>query len=128
MEQQLFQLANGERRNHDSTSDLLLDATLGELARQHSRAMRDQRFFGHVGPQGADLQRRLEAGGVVFDRAAENLAKVTHSVDPATFAHGLLMASAEHQANILNPEFRRVGVGVAQAGDTFWITQIFVAP
>jgi uncharacterized protein YkwD len=36
-----------------------------------------------------------------------------------------LLASPPHRANILNPRFRRVGVGVVRRGGLVWVTQIF---
>jgi uncharacterized protein YkwD len=107
---------------------LIVDAALGDIARTHSIAMRDLGFFGHQGPDGRSLRRRLEEAGIDFSRAAENLAQVTNSADPATFAHELLMDSERHRANILDPRFRYVRVGVARSQDTFWITEIFIQP
>ena len=47
---------------------------------------------------------------------------------PAQVAHKQLMASASHRKNILSPKYRLAGVGVAKAGNTYWITQIFIKP
>lgn len=35
------------------------------------------------------------------------------------------MDSAPHRANILNPEFRRVGIGVAVSDGLVWVTLVF---
>jgi len=124
----LLQLTNSARSSADVDPSLTSDAALSGVARNHSAAMRDQGFFGHVGPDGKNLRQRLEESGVPFSRAAENLAQVTNVTDPANFAYELLMDSENHRANILDPRFTHVGIGVARTDDTFWITQIFIAP
>lgn len=124
----LLQLTHGERSAAGLNPALIRDGALSEVARNHSEAMRDLGFFGHEGPDGGTLRQRLRAAGIDFQRAAENLSKVTNSTAPATFAHELLMDSDHHRANILNPGFRYVGIGVSRSTDTFWITQIFIKP
>jgi uncharacterized protein YkwD len=41
--------------------------------------------------------------------------------------HGLLMSSSSHRANMLEPAFDIVGVGVARNGATLWVSLVFVA-
>ena len=55
---------------------------------------------------------RMRNGGITFRTAGENLA-LAPTVD---VAHDGLMNSPGHRANILNPAFRRVGIGVADGG------------
>lgn len=124
---QLLQLLTGERQQAGVEPPLEQDPNLTELARRHSEAMRDQGFFGHVDPQRGGLEQRLRTAGIDFRRAAENLAQVTNGSAPAATAHAALMTSAQHRENILDPGFRRVGIGVARSTDTFWVTQIFIA-
>ena len=38
------------------------------------------------------------------------------------------MASQSHRKNILSPKYKLAGVGGARAGNTYWITQIFIKP
>jgi uncharacterized protein YkwD len=40
----------------------------------------------------------------------------------------MLMGNEEHRTNILDARFTEVGIGVAQRGDTYWMTQIFLRP
>lgn len=42
--------------------------------------------------------------------------------------HRALMASPSHRANILNPAFDRIGVGVIYVGNTFFVTEDFLQP
>ena len=128
IEYYLYQLANRERVADGIVSELILSDALSAVARRYSEQMRDQGFFSHVAPDGSTLDRRLQASGADFHTAGENIAQVTRASDPAVLAHDLLMDSARHRANILDRDFARVGIGVAQSSDTFWITQVFVSP
>jgi uncharacterized protein YkwD len=38
------------------------------------------------------------------------------------------MRSPAHRANILNPAYRQVGVGIVRANGRLWITQVFRRP
>ncbi len=127
IEFKLLQLTN-QARQSSNVEPLGLESGLSDIARQHSRDMRDLGFLGHVKPDGTTLRQRLEAAGYEFSRAAENIAQVTRVGDPASFAHDLLMESERHRANILDPRFSLVGIGVARSNDTFWITQVFLRP
>ncbi len=122
-----FTLINKSRAEF-SRSALTLNQRLSDVARQHSEAMRDQGFFSHRDPSGQGLRARLNAAGISFSSAAENLAQVSDPQQPGLIAHHFLMDSPEHRANILGSGFTRVGVGVAQAGNNFWITQVFLRP
>ncbi len=128
VESQSFELANGARREQGVQPQLGLDGTVGGVARSHSEAMRDEGFFGHVDRNGDNVGDRLRRAGVSFSRAAENIVRLSDSSNPAVEAHATMMASRSHRDNILDPSFRLAGVGVAQRGDTCWITQIFIKP
>jgi uncharacterized protein YkwD len=128
VEFQSFQLANQARSSEKIEPQLGQESAVAQVARLHSEAMRDEGFFGHVSKSGDGLRQRLDKAGVQYSGAAENLAEVNHRSNPAQIAHSQLMASSSHRKNILNPKYRLAGVGVAKAGDTYWITQIFIKP
>lgn len=125
VEFQLLELANGVRQSA-GVADLSLDGDLSEVARSHSRDMRDNSYFSHTSPSGLRLADRLGMASIDFRRAAENLAKVSNAADPAAFAHDQLMDSSVHRRNIVDGDFELAGVGVAKSGDTYWVTQVFV--
>jgi uncharacterized protein YkwD len=127
VEDQSFQLINSARSGH-GVALVVLDDQLSRIAREHSEAMRDQGFFSHTNPNGNGLRKRLRAHGVTFSSAGENLALINDSSNPAGLAHEQLMSSAEHRGVMLASRFVRAGVGVAQAGSNFWITQIYLKP
>lgn len=115
-----------QSRRDDGKGELFLDPVLSEIARAHSRRMRDEGFFGHDDPAGQGLVDRLRAAGIGFSLAGENLALVDGVSDPARSAHDLLMSNPQHRGNILDGRFTEVGIGVAQRGDGYWITQVFL--
>jgi uncharacterized protein YkwD len=117
-----------QSRRDDGQDALLLDPVLTEIARAHSRRMRDEGFFGHEDPSGGGLVDRLRTAGVTFSLAGENLATVDGAADPAAVAHQGLMSNATHRGNILDPRFTEIGIGVAQSGGSYWMTQIFLRP
>ena len=128
VEFQSLQLANQARSSENIQPQLGQDPAVARVAREHSEAMRDQGFFGHTDKNGNGLRHRLDKAGVQYSGAAENLVEVFHKTNPAKVAHQQLMGSASHRKNILSPKYRLAGVGVAKAGDTYWITQIFIKP
>jgi len=128
VEARSLQFLNEARAEEGVGPQLALNQNLALAARRHSQAMRDQGFFAHVAPNGTDPSDRVLAVGVQFTIVAENIVQVSHPVDPAALAHRELMRSVEHRINILDPEFSLAGVGAANTGDTWWITQLFVSP
>ena len=122
-----FQLANSARSDSNVQPQLNLDEAIARVARAHSESMRDNNFFGHAGPDGG-IRARLNAAGIPFSVAGENLAKLTSVPNPAGSAHSQFMNSPEHRDVMLDPRFRRAGVGVARSGDTYWLTQIYIRP
>ena len=127
IEAAIFQATNIVRRNQDLPA-LTLQEAISQVAREHSQNMRDHDFFGHVNHNGQGLKQRLNAAGISYSAASENLVTVTNAPDPADVAFDLLVGSAEHEDNILDPKFRQIGVGASRSGETYWITQIFIKP
>lgn len=110
-EKSMVDAANEERRKI-GLSPLTIDTKMLEVARSYSRDMFLRRYFSHVDPDGKDAADRLEEAGVNFTRAAENLAYAPN----VRTAHDGLMASEGHRVNILDRRFRRIAVGVVDAG------------
>src|SRR5690606_23930162 len=101
---------------------LTLDQSLVDVARDHSSDMWARGFFSHVNPDGLDPFDRMKAAGIKFGWAGENLA-----IAPTTaVAHQNLMDSPGHRENLLSPNFRRIGIGVAHHSEMGLIfTQVF---
>ena len=88
------------------------DPELTEVARRHSTDMLARGYFAHVTPEGLDPFDRMRESGVSFLIAGENLA-LARTVE---IAHTGLMNSPGHRANILRPQFGRVGIGIMDGG------------
>jgi uncharacterized protein YkwD/uncharacterized membrane protein required for colicin V production len=103
-------LVNRERERQ-GLEPLVMDQRLREVARRHSRDMLERGYFGHITPEGSEPFQRIRKGGVRYGAAGENLA----FAPTVEIAHTGLMESPGHRANILQPRFRRVGIGALRA-------------
>ncbi|OCA89034.1 CAP domain-containing protein [Pseudobacillus wudalianchiensis] len=108
-EYQLFDLTNAARVNHHLPV-LKWDDQVKGTARKHSADMAKQHYFSHTNLRGQSPFDRMKADHVFFTSAGENLAYGQFS---SIFAHEGLMNSLGHRENILRPEYRFLGVGVA---------------
>jgi len=111
LEAQMLDMVNAER-SAAGLRPLAPDPELTEVARLHSADMFARGYFSHVTPDGADPFDRIRAAGVTFRTAGENLALAP----TLRIAHNGLMNSPGHRANILRPEFGRLGIGVMDGG------------
>ncbi len=126
-EARAFSLLNADRERF-RVGPLALDQALSDVARAHSRDMRDHRFFGHLSPTTGLLRDRLRAAGYRAVSSAENVAHNSTLFG----AQGSLLRSLGHRINIVNPSFTRVGIGLAadhRGDETRWyLTQVFARP
>jgi uncharacterized protein YkwD len=111
LEARMLQMVNAERAKR-GLEPLRPDPQLVEVARGHSRDMFDRGYFSHVSPDGGTLAERMRKGEARYFVAGENLA-LAPTLD---IAHQGLMDSPGHRANILRPQFGRLGVGVLDGG------------
>ena len=111
LEFQMLQLVNEERTSR-GLKPLALDSELVPVARAHAKDMFARGYFSHYTPEGEDPFQRMKAAGVTFRTAGENLALAP----TLQIAHTGLMNSPGHRANILNPAFGRVGIGIMSGG------------
>jgi uncharacterized protein YkwD len=117
----MLRLINQERAVAGRAA-LSADNALRDVARAHSEEMFRLGYFAHESPTTGTPFDRLRRAGLRYLAAGENLAYAP----TVEAAHRGLMESDEHRRNILTPEFRRVGIGVQQAG--LWgrmFTQVF---
>jgi len=111
LEKQMLDLVNRERVAA-GLKPLQADPELTEVARQHSADMFARGYFAHDTPEGVSPFDRMRAANIRFITAGENLALAP----TIPVAHTGLMNSPGHRANILRPEFGRVGIGVMDGG------------
>jgi uncharacterized protein YkwD/uncharacterized membrane protein required for colicin V production len=110
-EEEMVALINEERKER-GLNELTLSAEIVAVARSHARDMWERKYFGHVSPEGYDVGDRLDQAKVTYTYAAENLALAP----TVTTAHNGLMGSPGHRENILDPRYKKVGVGVIDNG------------
>lgn len=111
LEKQMLDLVNQERQAA-GLNLLAPDPELTEVARRHSADMFARSYFAHDTPEGRTPFDRMREAGVRFITAGENLALAP----TIPVAHTGLMNSPGHRANILRPQFGRVGIGVMDGG------------
>jgi len=128
LEEWIFEGVNRERAMR-GLPPLMWDARLAEVARRHSEDMAARRFFGHITPEGEDLDARVRRMGFTRYRSvAENIALNFDPIYPVGTTIHQWMMSPWHKRNILGP-FRYTGVGVALAATgAQYITQVFLDP
>ena len=136
-EQTLIAAINTERARQGEGA-LTLDPLLTETARTHCQEMCRLDYFEHESPTAAlrtPLDRYLSSlrawgeGEPHTALVGENIfyCSVTNAAYNVAYAHQSLMASPGHRANILNPEFTKVGVGLYRdAQGRFWVTEMFL--
>jgi uncharacterized protein YkwD len=121
LEARMLEMVNAERAKK-RLKPLAADPQLAEVARAHSRDMFARGYFSHVTPEGKDPFDRMRADDVRFLAAGENLALAP----TLPGAYQLLMNSPGHRANMLRPQFGRLGIGVLDGGARgLMITQDF---
>jgi uncharacterized protein YkwD len=112
LEAEMVDMVNAERRAA-GLQPVRADPLLTEVARAHSQDMLARGYFSHYSPDGRDLEDRLRAAHIGYLIAGENLALASNLY----LAHKGLMKSPGHRANILRPQFGRLGVGILDAGE-----------
>ena len=120
-EQQLLVFAN-QARQHAGAPPLTLDSGLSQAARIHAQAMLEAKQLSHQFSGEPSLPHRLAASSdLLLDQEGENVA-----LDyDAQHGHEHLMLSPPHRANLLNPAYNVVGLGVVRSGDRLYIVQDF---
>ena len=120
-ERQLLALAN-ESRREAGVPPLNLDRGLSQAARAHAQTMLQARQLSHQFHDEPALPQRLASTShLLLDQEGENVA-----LDyDAQHGHEHLMGSPPHRANLLNPAYNVVGLGVVRNGNRLYIVQDF---
>lgn len=116
-EQQMVDLVNGARQNAGLKA-LTVDPGLEKVATVKAQDMVTHNYFSHTSPTYGSPFDMMHQFGVTYSTAGENIAG-NQSVGAAFTA---LMNSPGHRANILNPSFTRIGIGIvhgSQYGEIF---------
>ena len=107
---------------------LAVDGALVNVARTRSGDMASRGYFSHTSPEGQSAFTLLDQWGVSYSWAGENLARNNYPLEETVaVAVRDLMASPPHRANILSPNYTRIGIGYAEDGSGMrYYTIVFV--
>jgi uncharacterized protein YkwD len=119
-EAEVLKLVNEERAKV-GCSAVAANSALRELAEDFSEEMAERDFFDHTDPSGATPWDRAEKAGIT-DLGGENIARGQATAAAVMEAW---MNSPGHRANILNCDFKTLGVGVHFGAGGPWWTQDF---
>jgi uncharacterized protein YkwD len=109
-------LVNRERTSR-GLKPLALQGQLSDASLGFSALMVREQFFSHVAPDGTDMVDRLSRAGYIRDNLSgwnvgENIGWGTGSYATPAEMVKAWMDSPGHRENILNKEFREIGIGV----------------
>lgn len=140
LEQQVFQLVNQARGQHIprwmGRGPLQWHPQLSAVARQHANDMLERRYVAHATPEGVTVANRLDRQRISYLACGENIGVVygpaSHGERGIQEVHTAFMNQprrlTNHRANILNPVWTHVGIGVAYAPEgQLIVTENFIA-
>ena len=116
----IFSLINQERVKQ-GLAPLELSEGLTRAARKHTQLMVQNGSLSHQLDNEESLQLRVSDENLRCDRNGENIA-LDSDIE---VAHVMLMRSPPHRANILNPQYNAVGIGILKTDELFYITEDF---
>ncbi len=116
-------------RNDLSLTPLVRSAVLDEAARLKAEDMAKNGYFAHYSPSGVSPWHWFNEVNYGYVHAGENLA--VHFTDSKEVVEAW-MKSPTHRANIVNNNYREIGVGTARGRDegydTVFVVQLFGTP
>ncbi len=136
LEMAMLALIN-EERAAVGAPPLRFNGDLNEASEDHSLWMLDTDVFSHTGESGSSAGDRIVSAGYVLEGDwtwGENIGWQSERGEPGLAddvrdIHESLMNSPGHRANILNPEYEEIGIGIEQGDfrgfDGVVITQNF---
>ena len=123
MENQVIKLVNQARVNA-GLQPFTANWELSRVARYKSQDMANKGYFDHTSPTYGSPFTMMQNFGIKFTAAGENIAMGQRTAQDVMNSW---MNSPGHRANILNPSFNQIGVGLAKNsnGMCYW-TQQFI--
>jgi uncharacterized protein YkwD len=115
----VVELVNNER-SKAGCAPLTMNDKLTKAAQDHSKDMAGHRNMSHTGSDGSEPGERITRAGYNWSTYGENVAHGYATPEPVMESW---MSSPGHKRNILNCNFKEIGVGLVQPGN-YW-TQDF---
>lgn len=116
----LFEQVNADRVRY-GLGPLVWDQRLADVAAAHSADMYRQGYFAHDSADGRSPFDRIRAAEISYTIAGENLGLAP----TPEMAHRGLINSPGHRENILDPEFRQIGIGVVRGPYGLMVSEEF---
>jgi uncharacterized protein YkwD len=119
-----FSLVNQDRAAN-AVGSLAYSASLTRVAQYRAQDMLNRNYFSHYDPSTGQLAflELFRQWGIGYATAGENIA---WSTNPSMAGiNTMFMNSPEHRANILNPAYHRLGIGVATNGVKTMVVEVF---
>jgi uncharacterized protein YkwD len=112
---------------------LVVDPAISAVAYGHAADMAANGYFSHTSLNGMTYRQRLTAGGISYGWSGENICYLGNGggVQPTlNWCHAQFWAEpypggGNHKDNILNPNYHRVGVGIAIGGGRVYVVWDF---
>lgn len=120
-ENKILELMN-EKRIEAGLQPFTMDTTLLQVARYKSNHMIQYNYFDHTTPEGTKWIDWLETIGYRYSAIGENIAYNTY--DPNELFNQW-WNSPGHKANMMNPSYNKVGIGVTYGNGKYMGTQEF---
>ena len=100
---------------------------LNSIARSRSQDMLNRNYFSHYTPEGKNIFNILVENGIMYAMGAENLSQSSPpSWGSPEAVINSWMNSGPHRANLLNPHYGQLGLGVVDSGNKRVVTLIFI--
>jgi uncharacterized protein YkwD len=115
------------RERFAAAPPLSVSRKLNEAAADHARDMMKKKYFEHRGSDGSQPKDRVLRAGYKSRLTGENIALGPESAEEVVAGW---LDSPGHCANIMDPRFQEIGVGLAtgrKRGQIYWV-QNFGAP
>lgn len=103
---ELVELTNNDREIR-GLYPLTVDTRLVKATQQKGEDMLEKDYWAHYGPNGESPWQFILQNDYNYIYAGENLAKDFSSAEPI---HSAWMSSPSHRSNILNPNFKNIGI------------------
>ncbi len=123
-EAHMLDLINASRAR-GGLAPLAIDVVVTNTARAHSTAEAQVRYVYHDGPDGTASSRDVAACGTGW--YGENTGKIWNNNVDALHIEFMNepWEPINHRTNIMDPNFRRIGVGAVSGPDAMYMTMVF---
>ena len=126
VESQMIHLINSIRSSR-GLQLLNPNPILNSIARSRSQDMLNRNYFSHYAPEGENIFNILVENGIMYAMGAENLSQASPpSWGSPEAVINSWMNSGPHRANLLNPHYGQLGLGVVDSGNKRVVTLIFI--